>query len=72
MTRASLGVIGLGVIFLIVAVFAHVAEHLHILPAMGWGLPHSPGHYLDLASAILACILIPAGIVFGCLRCSRN
>jgi hypothetical protein len=30
----------------------HVAERLRILPGMGWGLPDSPGHYLDLVCAI--------------------
>jgi len=33
-------------------VLTHVAEHFHIWTSMGWGLPHSPGHYLDLVSAI--------------------
>jgi hypothetical protein len=31
---------------------------------MGWGLPDSPGHYLDLTSAISgAVLLLAAGIV---------
>jgi hypothetical protein len=38
----------------VVVVLTHVAEVLHVLPGMGWGLPHSPGHYLDLFSAIAA------------------
>jgi len=28
---------------------------------MGWGQPNSAGHYLDLASAILRCTLLPIG-----------
>jgi hypothetical protein len=36
-----------------VVILAHVAEKLHVFPRMGWGLPDSPGHYLDLVSAIL-------------------
>jgi hypothetical protein len=49
-----------------VAVMAmtHVAEALHLLPGMGWGLPNSPGHYLDLFSAIAGIVLLlAAGLV---------
>lgn len=49
MTR-KLTLIGIGL--LVVVVLIHVAEHWQIFPAMGWGQPSSPGHYLDLASAI--------------------
>lgn len=48
---------------LLVMVLTHVAEAWHFLPGMGWGLPKSPGHYVDLFSAVsgialllLACI----------------
>jgi hypothetical protein len=41
----------------------HVAEAFHILPAMGWGMPNSAGHYLDLVSAVLGCITLPAGFL---------
>ena len=37
---------------LLVVALTHVAERWNILPRMGWGLPNSPGHYLDLVSAI--------------------
>jgi hypothetical protein len=30
-------------------VFTHIAEKLHLFPGVGWGLPDSPGHYLDLS-----------------------
>jgi hypothetical protein len=30
----------------IVVVLTHVAEAFHVLPATGWGLPNSAGHYL--------------------------
>ena len=30
---------------------------------MGWGPPNSPGHYLDLLSAILAGVLLPLGLL---------
>jgi hypothetical protein len=51
----------LGAAFLIVVVFAHIAEALSLFPSMGWGLPHSMGHYIDLTSAI--CGLLRAGEV---------
>ena len=40
-----------------VVVLAHVAERFQILPGMGWGLPNSSGHYLDLVSAISGGVL---------------
>jgi MFS family permease len=41
-----------------------IAETYQLLPAMGWGLPNSPGHYLDLVSAVLGGTLLPLGL-FG-------
>ena len=55
----------LGVVCLAVAVFTHVAERLHVVPGMGWGLPDSPGHYLDLVSAVFGCTFLIAGVVIG-------
>jgi hypothetical protein len=54
----------LGFICLVIVVFTHVAERLHIFPGMGWGLPDSPGHYLDLVSAILGFALLIAGMIW--------
>lgn len=53
----------LGLAFLIVVVLTHVAERWQFFPSMGWGLPNSPGHYLDLASAILGVALLVAAMV---------
>jgi len=39
-------------------VLTHVAERLGVLPGMGWGLPNSPGHYLDLLSAVSGIVLL--------------
>jgi hypothetical protein len=50
---------------LAVVVLTHIAEKLSLFPAMGWGLPDSPGHYLDLTSAVLGTVLLIAGIVVG-------
>jgi hypothetical protein len=48
-----------------VVVLTHVAENRHWLPGMGWGLPNSPGHYLDLFSAIGGVALLASA---GALR----
>jgi len=53
----------LGFVCLTIMVFTHVAEGLHLVPGMGWGLPDSPGHYLDFASALLGCTLVIAGMI---------
>ena len=53
-----------GIAFLIVVVLTHVAERWHFFPEMGWGLPNSPGHYLDLASAILGVGLVIAALIW--------
>jgi hypothetical protein len=42
-------------------VLTHVAEALHLFPAMRWGEPDSIGHYLDLSSAVLGVTLLPTG-----------
>jgi hypothetical protein len=42
-----------GFFSLTVMVFTHVAEGLHLFSNMGWGLPDSPGHYLDFVSAVV-------------------
>jgi hypothetical protein len=50
---------------LIVVVLTHVAERLQLLPGMGWGLSDSPGHYLDLISAIAGVtLLLMAGVLW--------
>jgi hypothetical protein len=48
---------------LVVVVLTHVAEAFGLFPVMGWGLPSSPGHYLDLVSAVLGCTLLPLGFL---------
>jgi hypothetical protein len=47
---------------LLVVMLTHVAERYSIFPAMGWGLPDSPGHYLDLLSAIAGVALSATGL----------
>jgi hypothetical protein len=58
----------LGFAYLAIVVFTHVAERLRLFPGMRWGLPDSPGHYLDLISAVLGSALLIAGIVVSFSR----
>ena len=51
--------------FLAVVVLTHIAEKLNLFPVMGWGLPDSPGHYLDLITTVLGTALLIAGIMVG-------
>ncbi len=52
-----------GTAFFIIVAFAHVFEALTLLPAFGWGRPHSAGHYIDLTAAVLGIILVIAGLI---------
>jgi hypothetical protein len=51
----------LGAASLMVVVLTHVAETFHLFPWMGWGLPNSAGHYIDLISALGGLILFTTG-----------
>ena len=62
----------LGFVCLTVMVFTNVAERLHVIPGMGWGLPDSPGHYLDFASALLGCALLIAGMMWISFNARRS
>jgi len=62
----------IGAILLGVVVLTHVAERFQIFPGMGWGLSNSPGHYLDLASAILGCLLLALGVLGNMLKRRTN
>lgn len=50
-----------GAACLVVVVMTHVCETLHLFGWMQWGSADSPGHYLDLASAIGGVVLFPLG-----------
>jgi len=41
----------IGSVFLTIMVLTHFAEAFHLFPQMGWGRPHTAGHYIDLISA---------------------
>jgi hypothetical protein len=62
--RNAIRVLGsAGFVCLLIMVLTHVAEAWRVLPGMGWGLPNSPGHYLDLFSAISGVVLLLAAYV---------
>ena len=65
-----LQLIGAGCV--VVVVLTHVAEAFKLLPIMGWGLPTSPGHYLDLISAVLGCTLLPLGFLGNAIARWKN
>ena len=52
---------------LLVVIFTHVCEALHLLPSMGWGAKHSSGHYLDLLSSILGLTSLLLGFLIQAL-----
>lgn len=62
MSRTAL--VSAGLACAAVVILTHVAEHWHILAGMGWGCPNSPGHYLDLSSALLAGVFLIAALVW--------
>ena len=57
---------------IVVVILTHVAVALHLFPWMRWGLDHSPGHYLDLSSAILGVILFSTGYLLHALTKRRH
>lgn len=60
-----------GSILLMIMVLTHIAEAFSLVPEMGWGRPDTPGHYLDLVSAVAGLALLLAGMslrAIGILR----
>jgi hypothetical protein len=51
----------LGAGFLVVVVLTHFAEAFDLLRGLGWGLPNSAGHYIDLVSAVFGVTLWSLG-----------
>lgn len=62
----------LGSALLLVMVLTHVAEQFHLLVAMRWGSSDSPGHYLDLISAVGGFGLFCGGITMKLVRKSSR
>lgn len=55
----------LGAAGFVVVVLAHLCEGLGLFLFMGWGEPESPGHYLDLASALTGIVAFPLGYLLN-------
>ena len=64
MTRRDLGsiLLALGIGSFGIMALTHVFESFSILPSFGWGQPHSIGHIIDLAAALLGVTFV--GISF--------
>jgi len=60
-----------GASLLLIVIAAHICEAMGWLATMGWGLPNSPGHYLDLSSAALGMALIVASGLFRVRKSER-
>jgi hypothetical protein len=60
LTRKSLGAVvqGLGIGCFAVMALTHVFRAFSILPGLGWGQPHSVGHFVDLVAALLGVALV--------------
>jgi|SRR6185312_17284789 len=58
----------LGSAGLVIVSLTHVCEALHLFPIMGCGSERSPGHYLDLGSAVCGFTLLPLGYLLYALR----
>ena len=58
----------LGAACLVAVVLTHLCEAFELFPWMGWGLPDSVGHYLDLGSAVLGFTLFPIGYLGHAFR----
>lgn len=56
--------------FLVVTV-VHLFEAFSLVPSAGWGQPHSIGHYIDLAAAVLTAGLTLASIGIVVVRRTR-
>src|SRR5215469_6568209 len=52
-----------GIGWLGVMALTHVFESFSLLPAFGWGRPHSVGHFIDLAAALLGVAFVTAGFL---------
>lgn len=46
----------------------HAFEKFAILPELGWGQPHSVGHYVDLVAALLGVTLVTTGFLIPRIR----
>jgi hypothetical protein len=61
-----------GSVLLLIMMLTHVAEAFSLLPQMGWGRPGTPGHYLDLVSAVTGLALLVSGVSLRVLGTGRK
>ena len=62
----------LGAAGFILVALAHLCEGFGLFPVMGWGEPHSVGHYLDLAGALSGIVAFPLGYLLHVLERKRS
>lgn len=64
-TRRDLGgaLLASGIGWFGVMALTHVFESFSMLPAFGWGQPHSVGHFIDLAAAVLGITFVTLGFL---------
>jgi hypothetical protein len=64
-TRRDLGsaLLATGIGWFGVMALTHFFESFSILPAFGWGRPHSVGHFIDLVAALLGIAFVTTGFL---------
>lgn len=55
-----------------VVALTHVFEKFSLLPAHGWGQPHSIGHSIDLVAALLGVTLVATSFMLRHVRRDPN
>ncbi len=65
LTRRNFGstLVAVGIGCFGVVALTHVFEGFSILPAFGWGQPHSVGHFIDLGAALLGVVFVVSSFV---------
>lgn len=61
-----------GAFCLLTVVVIHVFEARHLFRFMGWGEPHSAGHYVDLSAAFLGLVLLSVACMLHVGRPRRS
>lgn len=70
--KPTLLIIAGAVAVLVIMVLTHIAETYSLVPQMGWGRPDTPGHYVDLVSAIAGLALVLAGVSLRAIGIGRR
>lgn len=58
----------LGSVCSMIVVVTHLCEGLQMFRDMRWGAPDSPGHYLDLSSALIGVACLVSAAALGITR----